>query len=397
MFWRDVTLKDGQQSNLVEIPEEWLYLHYYQALSALFRIENSLRVFAYIVLKNEFFEKWDKLSIRSDDDDPGTIASIAKKRIAQASVHGYLGYPVKCCLLQLTGGELIRLMMSDSYWKFFSSYFPGQKEIIASKLAEIAAVRNSLAHFRPIRKEDVDVVQQNARQVMSKVDETLSELVRSTDKKETVPSNNVEDWHSRVRFLKSENCTFSFHQTVDQNWINIRLNYSCPLIDHSIRKYRSHQKILTLLSSGILVKLPTLRNLVTFVSEDVTQRRTAGGYCVDFDKQLNLLFRRDVLSKHNETIALSLEDLMTRIEEQTQMIRTDHNAVGDLVASVEVSAVKRDNSDEFIYDLKPMLCNINESDPPEYWGSLDTWAGSFVTGLGRFPWMPVEVSLGIPL
>jgi len=49
----------------VKIPDNWLYLHYYEALSSLFRIENALRVFVFLVLKTEIGHTWRDLEIAS--------------------------------------------------------------------------------------------------------------------------------------------------------------------------------------------------------------------------------------------------------------------------------------------------------------------------------------------
>jgi hypothetical protein len=51
MEWKSIETDDTRGLN---IPGEWLLPHYYEALNALFRIENALRVFVYVVLKNQF-------------------------------------------------------------------------------------------------------------------------------------------------------------------------------------------------------------------------------------------------------------------------------------------------------------------------------------------------------
>jgi hypothetical protein len=108
----------------LQVPPTWLYPHYYDAITTLFRMENTLRVFAYIVLKNECSGKWSDLSITSDDSQEGTISSIAKRRQAQAGTFGYLCFPISCPMMHLTSGELVRLMTSDAQWKFFKQYSP---------------------------------------------------------------------------------------------------------------------------------------------------------------------------------------------------------------------------------------------------------------------------------
>ncbi|MBO9703689.1 MAG: hypothetical protein J7604_26020, partial [Sporocytophaga sp.] len=159
MDWKEAKNIDN---NNYELPGDWLKMEYFEALNILFRIENSLRVFVYIILKNQFNEKWKDLTVTSDDEEQSTINAIAKRRLAQDKNYAYLGYILNSPLLHLTSGELIRIITHDSYWQHFKSYFLGSKEIMRNKLDEIGNVRNSLAHFRPIKKGDVDLIKQNA-------------------------------------------------------------------------------------------------------------------------------------------------------------------------------------------------------------------------------------------
>lgn len=42
MKWEDA---EKNKDHSVKIPDNWLFLHYYEALTVLFRIEHSLRTF----------------------------------------------------------------------------------------------------------------------------------------------------------------------------------------------------------------------------------------------------------------------------------------------------------------------------------------------------------------
>ena len=55
MQWQSANKKDD---GTLIIPRRWLHLHYYEALNILFRMENSLRVFVYVILKNSLLEEW---------------------------------------------------------------------------------------------------------------------------------------------------------------------------------------------------------------------------------------------------------------------------------------------------------------------------------------------------
>jgi hypothetical protein len=142
MDWQSATTKDD---GTVSIPSRWLHLHYYEALNILFRMENALRVFVYIVLKNRFKNKWAETALQVSDEEQSTIAVAAAKRMAQAKGFGYLGYEITSPLMYLNSGELSRLVTSDSYWEIFKPFFRGKREIIKNKLDEIGTVRNALA------------------------------------------------------------------------------------------------------------------------------------------------------------------------------------------------------------------------------------------------------------
>ncbi|MBK6949924.1 MAG: hypothetical protein IPH16_19265 [Haliscomenobacter sp.] len=109
--------------NLYDIPGDWLKIEYFEALNILFRVENSLRVFVYIILKNGFQDKWKDLSITSDDAENSTIGAIAKNGLLRHKNYAYLGFVLNSPLLHLTSGELIRVITSDAYWKLFKNYF----------------------------------------------------------------------------------------------------------------------------------------------------------------------------------------------------------------------------------------------------------------------------------
>jgi hypothetical protein len=89
MNWR-IAKNIGE--NKFELPGDWLKIEYFDALNVLFRFENALRIFVYIILKNEFKDKWKDLAIMSDDEETSTINAIAKKRVAQDKNYAYIGY-----------------------------------------------------------------------------------------------------------------------------------------------------------------------------------------------------------------------------------------------------------------------------------------------------------------
>jgi hypothetical protein len=91
-----------------DIPDNWLHTHYYDAVNALFRIENALRTFVYVILKSEFRSQWQDLFMTSDDGGNSTIAATAKKRFTQDQQFGYLGVAIRSPLAHLSFGEASR-------------------------------------------------------------------------------------------------------------------------------------------------------------------------------------------------------------------------------------------------------------------------------------------------
>ena len=219
------------QKGAITIPPDWLFIHYYEALNILFRVENALRVFVYSVLKNEHFEKWITLSISSDEEQQSTISAIAKRRQTQAGDFGYLCFPIACPIMHLTSGELIRLMLSDGEWPKFKPFFLGSKEIIRTKLDEIGCIRNSLAHFRPLKSDDVEVLKQNARHVLSRIEEKLDQMMTCPN---TTPTNTAEPWYAELRTLGTDVCQLGFKQSQDSEWITIVMTYKPAIISKNV-------------------------------------------------------------------------------------------------------------------------------------------------------------------
>jgi hypothetical protein len=183
MNWKNYTEKE---SNTYLIPKNWLKIHYYDALNILFRIENILRIFVYIVLKNNLGEKWLNCSIEDNGKTIGTIDAIAKRRLSQENCMGYISFLIKCPIMQLTAGELVSLILSDANWSYFKDYFSGSKEVIKNKILEVIEVRNALAHFRPIKSEDVQLIKLNTSHLFPKIEDYL---VTMTNINIQLPSN----------------------------------------------------------------------------------------------------------------------------------------------------------------------------------------------------------------
>jgi len=388
MKWKQAKpVKDG-----VIIPQRWVYLRYYEAFNLLFRIENALRIFVYIILKNELRDKWADAVI--DDDEQGTLNSLAKKRMSQAQTFGYLGHTITCPIMHLNSGELTRLIVSEAYWKLFKPYFLGGKEIIKNKFEEIGSIRNSIAHFRPIRADDVDAIKQNSKHVLLGIEKFLKQVLFQND---IVPTNTPDEWYTNLKTLGTDQCAFTFQQSTDEQWVRVSVQYDCPMIKKQ-RFYRDYLRftVLTLHSSAVLKKYPEIAKDVCWLSETTGYPQMLENDGVQFSKTLSLVLSRSMLSTHHVNLKESLEKLLLAIAKETELIQQDNLARGQLVHSTIVNTLLETENDKsnWKWYYENLRTPVVEDDPPEYWGefSLSSRWEDFIAGTDKYPWMPEPVS-----
>jgi hypothetical protein len=390
MNWKDINSVERKlDETIVNVPSNWLLLHYYEALNVLFRVENALRMFVYVVLKDKKKGQWPSLSITSDDGSQTTISAIAKRRISQDESFGYLGYPITSPLMHLTSGELIRIILSDSYWPLFKAYFPASKDLVRTKLEEIGNVRNALAHFRPIKLDDVQVVKQNANQVLSRVESSLENLLGSSH---TVPTNSQEVWYNELKVLTGQYCSIAFKQSEDENWVQIALSYSCPILRPASGEHYRSYTVLSINSPKVLSASANILDNVIFVSEVIPHISIQGESHPKFRKAVHLLFSRETLSAKHVNFRQEFEYILQTITNETDLIREDNLARGEFVQSVTVSASQDDESKRWKVDMDNLRSPLKNDDPPEFWGGKPGWAGNFITNTKSYPWMPTDIS-----
>lgn len=388
MEWKQAKLIQGGLS----IPQRWVYLTYYEAFNLLFRIENALRIFVYIVLKNELRDKWADAVIA--DDEQGTLTSLAKKRMSQAQTFGYLGHTVTCPIMHLNSGELTRLIVSEAYWKLFKPYFLGSKEIIKSKLDEIGSIRNSLAHFRPIRADDVDVIKQNSKHVLLGIEKFLDQVLFQND---IVPTNTPDEWYTNLKTLGTDQCAFTFQQSADEQWVRISMQYACPIIkmEHVYPGFLDFT-VLTLHSSAVLKNYPEIAKDVCSLSEATGYPQMLENYDARCSKTLSLVLSRSMLSSQHVILKKALEKLLLAIAKETELIQQDNLARGQLVHSaiVEASLKTENDKSHWQWFYQSLRTPVVENDPPEYWGDFSlSRRKDFIAGTDAYPWMPESVSI----
>ncbi len=387
MKWKQAKTVNGG----IKIPQRWVYLTYYEAFNLLFRIENALRIFVYIVLKNELRDKWTDAVIANDEQE--TLNSLAKKRMSQAQTFGYLGHTITCPIMHLNSGELTRLIVSEAYWKLFKPYFLGSKEIIKNKLDEIGSIRNSLAHFRPIRTDDVDAIKQNSKHVLLGIEKFLEQVLFQSD---IVPTNTPDEWYTNLKTLGTDQCAFTFQQSADEQWVRVSVQYDCPIVKKD-RIWREYFRFtaLTLHSSAVLKKYPEIAKDVCSLSEATRYPQMLENFDAQCSKTLSFVLSRSMLSSQHANLKKALEKLLLTIAKETELIQQDNLARGQLVHSAIISASLKTENDEssWQWSYQNLRTPVGENDPPEYWGdfSVSRWE-DFIAGTDEYPWMPESVS-----
>ncbi len=387
MKWKSASQKD----DATVIPKSWIHIHYYEALNALFRIENSLRVFVYIVLKNQLLDKWADINITSDDAETVTIKSIARKRIHQAQDFGYLGYVINCPVMHLTSGELIRLITDENYWKYFKPYFPASKQVIKHKLDEIGVIRNSLAHFRPMKSNDVELIKQNASHALTGVEDCLNQIGSCYN---VVPTNTQDKWYLALSPLGTDLCTLQLNQSNDEQWVTLTMAYKSRILSTSkySHTYCTHA-IINLITPSILDNYNNLTKYATYLTETPASAYRYNPEKPDFLKSVSILFSRNVIQDHHDTIKTDIESLLRTITEETDLIANDNLARGKFVSVARVSASLEGEQDSSWWNTNThdTLCPDTKGDFPEYWGNTRLFF-SLLTLAQKYPWMPIEVS-----
>lgn len=383
-------------SGAFRIPYNWLFIHYYEALSALFRVENSLRVFVYLVLKKEYGDKWLDTNITSDDDNNNniTIKALARKRIEQDRTFGYLGFPINVPLMHLTSGELVGILIHKSYWQFFKPYFTADKSVVTLKLQEIGNVRNTLAHFRPISPGDVEVVKQNAQQVLSKVETLITDAMKC---QETVPTNTSDEWYKSINALGTDNIKLVFSQSADEEWINISLRFKAVILSgppqdvHSWITYR----LININTVKLLKVYDYLRSFITFALESTYSEPMPKNFMPTILKRIGLTFHKDILNTNYEKIHKELERVLNHISQEIELLRGDQLARGELLNITTIDAQKKTSHNNNIWwsiGHGALITQPGYDDPTEYWGEEGYFLNNFLSHTDKFPWMPVKIS-----
>lgn len=388
MIWKQ---EEHKNDGTVNIPERWLFLHYYEAFNILFRFENSLRVFVYAILKNEYKESWIDCSFEYNGKSK-SIKSISNQRISQAENFGYLSFDVSSPIMHLTSGELIEFITCDAYWSKFSTYFKANKNIIKNKLLEIGAVRNSLAHFRPIKPEDIELIKLNSRHTLMDVETCLQNIFLQNFR---VPTNTQDLWYKEISTLGNELISIEPHYSSDENWINIKLKFNIQILKKD--KYGDTFYTFTIANINtpkILMEFPELAKYVTYINEYVNYPLLDKNNDVYFTKDLHIVFRKDVLTENYENVASQLKEILLSVSEECELLKQDNLARGKLTEPTYGSSWWQEEEGKtgmWQHNYSSLSKIYEPQHPNEYWGQ-HSFTSDIVAGSQRYPWMPTDIS-----
>lgn len=396
MEWKRI--ESGSDKSVV-IPESWLYPHYYEALNILFRFENSLRVFVYTILKNVYGNQWKEITFNSAAGEQKSIKNLASSRVTQAENFGYLGYDISCPIMHLNSGELVDLLTNESYWPIFRSYFKGKKDVIKNKLLEIGSIRNSLAHFRPIKQDDIEVIKQNSKQTLLEVEGCLSNIFYPNV---AIPTNTDTDWYKELSVIGNDVATASLFYSKDEKWVNIKIEYKAALISKKkITETFYMYQVANLVTPNILNIFDDIKNSCIYISERPNYPSLDKDFNLIASKSASIIFSMDCIEKHYKEISSDMRTLIAAVSDEVGLLLDDNLARGKLVNSVSCTAswkiTDKDSGKGFWnYSYGSMDCPYESNHPDEYWGHFNWYAEhNIVTEINRYPWMPADISADI--
>ena len=293
--------------------------------------------------------------------------------------------------MHLTTGELIRLISSDACWPWFKQYFPGSKKIILNKLEEINTVRNSLAHFRPIQKGDLDLVKQNANHALSEINNCLHAIFNIT---KTVPTNTPDDWYQELKAVDSANCDLTFTTSNDNNWIQLSLKYHCETFN-TTRYAGSHiwYNLPKLITPNVLTESPILQDLIIYISESTPYLTMPEGFNPQFFKNIHMTFDKKTIESDYAEIKGQIETILSLLIEETELVKNDNLAEGKIIELVRVLAHLDPQDKTWSIGRGDLSSAVTKGHPPEYWGDIGRFYGnSIIPIIHKYPWMPVNIS-----
>ncbi len=326
-----------QPDGSVRIPSQWLHIHYYEAFNILFRFENALRLFVYVILKKNLKDQWMNVSLSADS----TIKSEARKRKTQASDYGYLGDDINSPMLYLDSGHLIHLITSETSWKYFAEFFNTKKEIVKSKLQEIGSVRNAFAHFRPLKLDDIELVKVNIRNLFLEIDKCFSSILNVNT---ILPSNSPVQWFKELKNINNDYFSIEAYSSSDNQWIRLELVYKIPIFEGNpiAQKSINFLRVGDLRTMQIISEYSSIRNACIFLNEESLFSNFYNPH--ENTKKISIVFHKKTIDSDFSLIIEDLKIIASKAEKETLLLQNDSCAHGDLIESKIAHATLQNNA-----------------------------------------------------
>ncbi len=107
-------------------------------------------------------------------------------------------------------------------------------------------------------------------------------------------------------------------------------------------------------------------------------------------KVIRLVFSRETLRTAFEHIHSDLQNALSVIEKESELMREDNLARGEIVRFARASATLGD--DIWMGTGAELKSRLSADDPSEYWAAKPEGVSNFVTDTISYPWMPTDVS-----
>ena len=294
--------------------------------------------------------------------------------------------------MHLTSGELVRLLTHDSYWDHFAKYFLASKSVVTLKLQEIGNIRNSLAHFRPLKPDDVEVVKQNANQVLGEVEKHLVAMMKCDT---MVPSNTEDEWYLALSTLGTEKIRFVFSQSEDRYWIRITMRFFGSIVSEIPKQGATSYsyRVLNLRPLDLLQQYDTIRKQIIFLAEYVPYTSMPNNLQPVFEKRLRFLISKKRLDATHKELRESFDGVLKQILYETQVISEDQLARGKILNTCSVVARLNESGNSNYWSINNSVLEtaVEGNIPPEYWGNFSNSNSDFVSDTEVYPWMPIRV------
>lgn len=261
-------------------------------------------------------------------------------------------------------------------------------------MLEIGTIRNSIAHFRPIKKEDIGLIKQNSRHTLIEAEKCLQHIFSLNLR---VPTNTSDEWYKSISTLGTEQVLIIPFYSADENWVKIQLKFSAPVFEKRESSNYWYDYLMAKVNTpNILTSHKDLKKYVTYVNEFCNYPvLTSDDYDIEISKHINFVFRKDVLEANFESISVELKAALHKISEEYSLLAKDNLARGELIEAASVSAwwsqPDEDKKGKWNFYYSNLQQEYETGHPDEYWGQHQP-NSDFVAGCQRYPWMAADIS-----